>query len=103
MDILGKEKAIEFFEQTKEIEHDGGMMIMNRSRRRTAGGIYLYLVKHDDHIPQEKIREIFYQEVMENVSRKKKNEANHRRQQTQELRRLVTRMSGLIFYEEVMI
>ncbi|XP_001601139.1 phosphorylated adapter RNA export protein [Nasonia vitripennis] len=89
VEILGKEQAIDFFQKTKKIEEEGGMLIMNGSRRRTAGGIYLYLVKNDDHIPQPKIREIFYQDKRENTDRKKMIETTHRKQQTQELMKLL--------------
>ena len=85
VDILGKEKAIDFFQKTKKIEEGGGMLIMNGSRRRTAGGVYLYLVKNDDHIPQEKIREIFYVDKKENAVQKKQADASERRRKAQEL------------------
>ncbi|XP_051161033.1 phosphorylated adapter RNA export protein [Leptopilina boulardi] len=87
VDILGKEKAIDFFQKTKKIEQEGGMLIMNGSRRRTAGGVYLYLVKNDDHLPQEKIREIFYVDRKEIEKQKKQQDANERRRQTKELMR----------------
>lgn len=83
MDIIGKEKAIDFFQKTKKIEESGGMLIMNGSRRRTAGGVYFWLVKNDKHIPQEKIREIFYYDQKESSEQRKK--ANDARQKTQEL------------------
>lgn len=57
---------------------------MNGSRRRTAGGVYLWLVKNDKHIPQEKIREIFYYDKKENAEQKK-SDATARRQKAQEL------------------
>ncbi|XP_043256328.1 phosphorylated adapter RNA export protein [Colletes gigas] len=84
VDIIGKEKAIDFFQETKKIEERGGMLIMNGSRRRTAGGVYLWLVKNDKHIPQEKIREIFYYDKKENADQKK-SDATARRQKAQEL------------------
>ncbi|XP_015585194.1 phosphorylated adapter RNA export protein [Cephus cinctus] len=87
VDIIGKEKAIDFFQKTKKIEEDGGMLIMNGSRRRTAGGVYLWLVKNDEHIPQEKIREIFYMDKKEHAELQKKADACARRQKTQELMR----------------
>jgi phosphorylated adapter RNA export protein len=86
---------MEFFQKTKKIEEDGGMLIMNGSRRRTAGGIYLYLVKNDDDIPQPKIREIFYQDKRENTDRKK--EASHRKQKTQKLMKLLESMHFLYY------
>ncbi|KAL0129825.1 hypothetical protein PUN28_001819 [Cardiocondyla obscurior] len=86
VDILGKEKAIDLFQKTKEIEEDGGMLIMNGSRRRTAGGIYFWLIKNNKHIPQEKIREIFYYDHKESTEQRKET-ANTGRQKTQELMR----------------
>ncbi|EZA53924.1 hypothetical protein DMN91_011561 [Ooceraea biroi] len=80
VDIIGKEKAIDFFQKTRKIEEDGGMLIMNGSRRRTAGGVYLWLVKNDKHIPQEEIRQIFYYDQNEH---RRMNIA--RRQKTQEI------------------
>ncbi|KZC04253.1 PREDICTED: phosphorylated adapter RNA export protein [Dufourea novaeangliae] len=84
VDIIGKEKAIGFFQKTKKIEQGGGMLIMNGSRRRTAGGVYLWLVKNDEHIPQEKIREIFYYDKKEHAEQRKAD-ATARRQKAQEL------------------
>ncbi|XP_072757138.1 uncharacterized protein Phax [Anoplolepis gracilipes] len=85
VDIIGKERAIDFFQKTKKIEETGGMLIMNGSRRRTAGGVYFWLVKNDKHIPQEKIREIFYDDQKETSEQRKKAGMNDRRQKTQEL------------------
>lgn len=85
VDIIGKEKAIDFFQKTKKIEESGGMLIMNGSRRRTAGGVYFWLVKNDKHIPQEKIREIFYYDQKETSEQRKKAGINDRRQKAQEL------------------
>lgn len=60
------------------------MLIMNGSRRRTAGGVYLWLVKNDEHIPREKIREIFYYDKKEHAEQRKADAAA-RRQKAQEL------------------
>lgn len=87
VDIIGKEKAIDFFQKTRKIEEDGGMLIMNGSRRRTAGGVYFWLVKNDKHIPQEKIREIFYYDQKETSEQRKKADADAKRQKAQELMR----------------
>ncbi|XP_014488298.1 PREDICTED: phosphorylated adapter RNA export protein [Dinoponera quadriceps] len=73
VDIVGKKKAIQFFQETRKIEENGGMLIMNGSRRRTTGGVYFWLVKNDKHIPQEKIREIFVCDQKESNGQKKKN------------------------------
>lgn len=84
VEIIGKEKAIDFYQQTKKIEEGGGLLTMNGSRRRTAGGIYLWLVKNDEHIPREKIREIFYYDKKEHTDQRKAD-AFARRQKAQEL------------------
>ncbi|XP_076652634.1 phosphorylated adaptor for RNA export [Halictus rubicundus] len=84
VEIIGKEKAIDFFQETKKIEEVGGLLTINGCRRRTAGGVYLWLVKNDKHIPQEKIREIFYPKKKESVDQKKAD-ASARRQKAQEL------------------
>lgn len=84
VDIIGKEKAIDFFQKTKKIEEGGGMLIMNGSRRRTAGGVYLWLVKNDEHIPREKIREIFDYDKKEHAEQRRANVAA-KRQKSQEL------------------
>lgn len=87
VDIIGKQKAIDFFQKTKKIEEDGGMLIMNGSRRRTAGGVYFWLVKNDKHIPQEKIREIFYYDQKESSEQRKRTGDSGRQKREQELMR----------------
>lgn len=89
VDIIGKEKSIEFYKKTKEIEEDGGLLIMNGSRRRTPGGVYFYLVKNDEHIPQEQIREIFSLDKKEaNHTKKKINSARLREKSNQLMKSL---------------
>lgn len=41
----GLEFTNELFEQTLRIEQEGGLMVKDRSRRRTPGGVFFYLVK----------------------------------------------------------
>lgn len=92
VDIIGKEKAIEFYEKTKRIEEDGGMMIMNGSRRRTPGGVYLFLVKNDRHIPRSDIREIFAQDQKNNANRKRKTGGSARQEKVADLRKRLESM-----------
>ncbi|XP_049788174.1 phosphorylated adapter RNA export protein [Schistocerca cancellata] len=56
--VLGKQKAIDLFEKTRKVEEVGGLMIMNGQRRRTPGGSYLFLLKMDNGVPQEKKQKI---------------------------------------------
>ncbi|KAK4885508.1 hypothetical protein RN001_001779 [Aquatica leii] len=58
----GKAKALELFKETQRIEKQGGMMIMNQSRRRTPGGVFLFLVKHDHNLTREQMMTIFNEE-----------------------------------------
>lgn len=48
---IGREKAIELYIQTCNVENSGGMMTADRSRRRTPGGVYIQLLKSDPDIP----------------------------------------------------
>jgi hypothetical protein len=43
--LCGHDFADEVFEQTLEVEANGGMMILNGKRRRTPGGVFVYLAK----------------------------------------------------------
>jgi len=61
--ILGRPAAIRLFEEARQIEnHDGGILTADGSRRRTPGGVFLYLLRNDDEVPMEQIRQIFAEE-----------------------------------------
>ncbi|BET01190.1 phosphorylated adaptor for RNA export [Nesidiocoris tenuis] len=57
--ILGKSVAIEYFRKAREIESKGGLLILNGSRRRTSGGVFIHLIRSDKSIPGSKLVEIF--------------------------------------------
>ncbi|KAF6211892.1 hypothetical protein GE061_012409 [Apolygus lucorum] len=57
--ILGKTSAIEYFRKTREIESKGGLLILNGSRRRTSGGVFIHLIRSNKQIPGSKLVEIF--------------------------------------------
>jgi hypothetical protein len=42
---LGAEAALTLLRETREIEAQGGMLLPDRSRRRTPGGVFFYLVR----------------------------------------------------------
>ena len=42
---LGAEAALTLLRETLEIEAQGGMLLPDRSRRRTPGGVFFYLVR----------------------------------------------------------
>nr|XP_022909316.1 phosphorylated adapter RNA export protein [Onthophagus taurus] len=77
VNVLGVEKSVKIFMEVKRIEAEGGMLIMNQSRRRTPGGVYLFLVKHDDNLTREQRDTIFEEERQKskqliNMQKKKK-------------------------------
>lgn len=69
--ILGNKKAIELLMETAEVEQNGGLFIMNGSRRRTPGGVFLNLLKNTPSISEEQIKDIFYIENQKEYENKK--------------------------------
>ncbi|XP_020865297.1 phosphorylated adapter RNA export protein [Phascolarctos cinereus] len=69
--IIGNKKAIELLMETAEVEQNGGLLIMNGSRRRTPGGVYLNLLKNTPSITEGQIKEIFYVENQKEYENKK--------------------------------
>jgi len=59
VDRCGVEKTRELFQQTLEIEENGGIMLTDGSRRRTPGGVFFHLVK--ETVSDEERKAIFYQ------------------------------------------
>jgi len=45
VNVIGADRAREFFQQTLDIEAEGGMLVVSGKRRRTAGGVFFYLVR----------------------------------------------------------
>ncbi|XP_030833001.1 phosphorylated adapter RNA export protein-like [Strongylocentrotus purpuratus] len=79
--ILGVKKTLELWSKTEEIENDGGMMIMNRSRRRSPGGVFIQMMKLDADVSSETVKDIFSEEKkVEEAERKKKR--RHTRKST---------------------
>ncbi|KAG5674544.1 hypothetical protein PVAND_004504 [Polypedilum vanderplanki] len=56
---IGREKVNDLYEKTRNIERKGGMLIVNKSRRRTSGGIFLFLLKTSNVIDEAQKKEIF--------------------------------------------
>ncbi|XP_068944269.1 phosphorylated adapter RNA export protein [Petaurus breviceps papuanus] len=69
--IIGNKKAIELLMETAEVEQNGGLLIMNGSRRRTPGGVYLNLLKNTPSITEGQIKEIFHVENQKEYENKK--------------------------------
>lgn len=57
--ILGRRAVWEYFQKTQKIESEGGMMINNGARRRTAGGVFCHLLRSGEGETAEKAKEYF--------------------------------------------
>ncbi len=53
VELLGRETACKLFNQTRDIEGSGGLMVVDKSRRRTPGGVFLFLLRSDANISQD--------------------------------------------------
>jgi hypothetical protein len=73
IEILGKDNCIHIFIKTLKIEKRGGLMVKSHERRRTAGGVFLYLIRGDRRFPKSQIDLIFRDEraFHEEVRKKK--------------------------------
>ena len=76
--IVGKDKAIDIFNKTQEIEKEGGMLIINKSRRRTSGGVFIYLIRHDSDISQAQKSEIFEESKLKYANKQSKKKYKYR-------------------------
>lgn len=65
---LGRDQALLFVQRTLEIEQAGGLMLPDQSRRRTAGGIFFFLVKSE--VPAEVTRHIFPRRLPPHLKKK---------------------------------
>ncbi|XP_075168686.1 phosphorylated adaptor for RNA export [Haematobia irritans] len=59
VEVIGIELSLKIYKETQRIEADGGMTIQNGLRRRTPGGVFLFLVKHNETISAEDQKAIF--------------------------------------------
>ena len=57
--ILGRRAVWEYFQKTQKVESEGGMMINNGARRRTAGGVFCHLLRSAEGETAEKAKEFF--------------------------------------------
>ncbi|ROT70822.1 putative phosphorylated adapter RNA export protein [Penaeus vannamei] len=80
VEVLGREKALELYKETQKVEREGGLMILNGSRRRTSGGVYLQTELNVPTVARRKLTKIFPQEESTQQWRKRKDErtANER-------------------------
>ncbi|KAG8446764.1 hypothetical protein GDO86_002146 [Hymenochirus boettgeri] len=94
--ILGTKKSIELLMETAEVEQNGGLFILNGSRRRTPGGVFLNLLKNTPSITNDQVKEIFY---MENQKEYEGKKAAKKRRQHLLGKKMKKAIKGLNFQE----
>lgn len=99
--VVGREIPMKLFAETQKIEKDGGMMTINGHRRRTPGGVFLFLLKNSPDISEEDRRKIFNDDKKVEVKKrkhdikKKRNEQDIRRdRKVQELKKSLNLNNG---------
>lgn len=87
VDKIGRDLPIKLFKETQKIESDGGMLIVNGMRRRTPGGVFLFLLKNCDDISKKQKKEIFLEETRKTIKGRKLSQATRRDQKVEELKK----------------
>lgn len=74
--VLGSKRALRFLAMTEDIEEAGGLMTRDKSRRRTPGGVFFYVLKA--HTSKDQVQLIFEEEAREQelVRRRIRKERN---------------------------
>lgn len=87
VNILGRDLSIKLFKETQKIESDGGMLIVNGMRRRTPGGVFLFLLKNCDDISKKQKKDIFLEETRKTVKGRRISQALKRDLDVEELKK----------------
>ncbi|XP_045501682.1 phosphorylated adapter RNA export protein [Colias croceus] len=90
VEVLGASKAIEIYKETQTVEADGGMLVMNGTRRRTSGGVYFFLLKRDDEVSQAMVNKIFNEDRKETARKIKKGRVKSRQKVMEQLKQSLT-------------
>nr|CAH8856902.1 unnamed protein product [Trichobilharzia regenti] len=89
VNILGVQRALEFYYLTEDIENSGGLYLVDGSRRRSPGGVYLNLIKHSYSVKNEEKQIIFM--IDKQIKNKMKRIRKHRRRKHRKLENLKNR------------
>ncbi|XP_030386444.1 phosphorylated adapter RNA export protein [Scaptodrosophila lebanonensis] len=93
IEILGIELLQEIYKETQRIEADGGMMIKTGQRRRTPGGVFFFLLKHNDSITPEQQKSIFAEDRQSVNKSRKQIETLMRDRKVEELKKCLSKQS----------
>ncbi|XP_030559991.1 phosphorylated adapter RNA export protein [Drosophila novamexicana] len=91
--VLGIDVPLELYKETQRIEADGGMMINNGRRRRTPGGVFLFLLKHHDKITPAQQKSIFSEDRQNANKSRKQIETLIRDRKVEELKKRLSEKS----------
>ncbi|KAM8712978.1 hypothetical protein ACLKA7_013321 [Drosophila subpalustris] len=91
--VLGLDVPLELYKETQRIEADGGMMIKNGRRRRTPGGVFLFLLKHHEKITPAQQKSIFSEERQNDNKSRKQIESLIRDRKVEELKKCLSEKS----------
>ncbi|KAI9577823.1 phosphorylated adapter RNA export protein [Glossina fuscipes] len=87
IEVLGTELPFEIYKETQRIEAEGGMTIKNGKRRRTPGGVFLFLLKHHDSISAEDQKAIFSEDRLKIQKKNKDLKSIIRERKVEELKK----------------
>lgn len=94
INTVGREIPMKLFAETQKIELDGGMMTMDGYRRRTPGGVFLFLLKHCAEITKEQKKIIFFEDKKKFEKKKKNSHESKRDQKVEQLKKSLNLTSG---------
>lgn len=66
--VIGKDESLKLYTATQNIEQKGGLLTMNKERRRTPGGLFLFLLKTSKSISEKQKKEVFNPEKDKQMS-----------------------------------
>ncbi|XP_052896095.1 phosphorylated adapter RNA export protein isoform X1 [Anopheles moucheti] len=94
VEALGKEIPTKLFKETQKIEADGGMLVMKGWRRRTPGGVFLFLLKHCEEVDQEIKKTIFQEDKKAKQKEWKLTKHLNRDKKVEELKKTLNRQAA---------
>jgi len=77
--VIGEPMTRRIYGQAIDVEATGGLLTSNGSRRRTAGGVFFHLVKHDKGVTQQHIEAIWAEDILRQEKKKKLNKKAKKR------------------------